>query len=57
MVLAVAAGIGLQVWAGWRDAPVLALLAGLVAAQFVPARSSCSLERPPGPGPGPRQSS
>jgi hypothetical protein len=57
VVLALAAGVGLQVWAGWRDAPVLALLAGLVAARFVPARSSCSLERPPESGPGPRRSS
>ncbi len=44
MVLATLAGWALQAWAGWSGALVLGVLAGFVAAQFVPA-GACAVPR------------
>jgi len=40
-------GVAARVWLGFEPGPVVGLVAGLLAAQFVPASGSCVVPRRP----------
>ena len=46
MILLTALGFGVSALTRFREAPVLGLLLGLVVAQLIPAKGSCSIEQP-----------
>ena len=44
MILFAAAGFGVQHFFGIREAVVVGLVAGLIVARFIPAKTACSID-------------